>query len=346
MTPVGPGGMRAQGSNACGVGCGPEECGACGVSCGGGGAGAGNGAMSYVGCGQGEYVQETVFKYVGYGGDFDVNRPRRDFTCLITTCCLLSLLCLIPLLCWLFGGGSSTSLPFDCQAGLMSFETGWSLEKKDFCCETQALGCTTVPLTTVFPATTPTQPPTPFPSPVPFVPIPRPFIPVPRPFIPVPKPTVDPNLPPPDPWNCATGVESQWPEAKKTWCCDVHHKACPPTAPPVTMPPTPPPFVPVGPVPYVPVGPVVPARPADPYNCAEGYANWMAGWSVPKKEWCCKVHGKGCPGSGGGGCATTSKPYDCQAGFENWLRGWSVGKKDYCCKNEGKGCPPAGGGCA
>merc|ERR1719401_2966894 len=79
-----------------------EDCTACGVSCGGGGAG--SGAMSYVGTGQGQYMQETTYKYVGCGGDFDAVRPRRDFTCLITTCCLLSLLLLIPLLLWLLSG--------------------------------------------------------------------------------------------------------------------------------------------------------------------------------------------------------------------------------------------------
>merc|ERR1719245_1579714 len=68
-----------------------EDCTACGVGCGGGG---GQGALAYVGTGQGDYIQETTYKYVGCGGDFA--RPRRDFTCLITTCCLLSLLLLIP----------------------------------------------------------------------------------------------------------------------------------------------------------------------------------------------------------------------------------------------------------
>merc|ERR1712056_99790 len=94
-------------------------------------------------------------------------------------------------------------------------------------------------------------------------------------------------------------------------------RGCPPTAPPVQ--------------PIVPIMPIVtpapqPARPADPYNCADGFANWQAGWSVPKKEWCCKVHGKGCPNQGGG-CVTSSKPYDCNAGFANWMAGWSVAKK-------------------
>merc|ERR1740116_126591 len=107
---VGPGGgfvggaRGGGGGGACGVGAG-EECTACGVGCGGG-----NGALAYVGTGQGEYIQETNYKYVGFGGDFDNVRPRRDFTCII---CLPLLLLLIPLLYWLFSG-SSTSQPYDC----------------------------------------------------------------------------------------------------------------------------------------------------------------------------------------------------------------------------------------
>merc|ERR1719507_1358508 len=101
----------ARGGNGCACGVAPGgECTACGVGCGGGGPG--SGAMSYVGHGGGEYIQETTYKYVGAGGDFDVVRPRRDFTCIITGCCLLSLL---PLLAWLLSGGS-TSLPYDCDA--------------------------------------------------------------------------------------------------------------------------------------------------------------------------------------------------------------------------------------
>merc|ERR1719251_623616 len=110
---AGPAGGYAAGAHgAAGNGCvaAGEDCTACGVGCGGG---AGSGALSYVGTGQGEYIQETTYKYVGNGGDFDVVRPRRDFTCIITSCCLLSLVLLIPLLLWLLSG-LSTSLPFDC----------------------------------------------------------------------------------------------------------------------------------------------------------------------------------------------------------------------------------------
>merc|ERR1739848_119886 len=130
----------ARGGNGCACGVAPgEECTACGVGCGGGGPG--SGAMSYVGTGHGDYIQETTYKYVGCGGDFDVVRPRRDFTCLITSCCLLSLLLLIPLLCWLFSGPSST-LPFDCLEG-STWEAQWPQAKKDFCCATVGRGCAT-----------------------------------------------------------------------------------------------------------------------------------------------------------------------------------------------------------
>merc|ERR1712176_1394727 len=105
------------------------------------------------------------------------------------------------------------------------------------------------------------------------------------------------------------------------WCCRIHH-ICDGT-------------------------PTAPPAPADPYNCFDGFANWQAGWSVAKKAWCCRVHGKGCD-NGPGGCVpvSTSAPFDCNAGFANWVAGWSVAKKAWCCTNAGKGCPPAAGGCA
>lgn len=279
--------------------------------------------MSYVGCGQGGYIQETTYKYVGCGGDFDVVRRRRDFTCLITTCCLLTLL--LPLLLWLLSGLSSTDL-YDCNEGAMAWETAWSPAQQQFCCMEVGVGCTTRPATAL-PTPIPTAPPTPPPT---MPPTPPPTAP------PTPPPTRPAPVGPVDPFNCAVDAENTWAADKKAWCCRVHHRGCPPTAAPIM------PILP--PV----VQPILPQAPADPYNCADGFANWQAGWSVGKKEWCCRVHGKGCPNQGGG-CApvgTTSPPYDCNAGFANWMAGWSVPKKAWCCQNAGKGCPPAVGGCA
>merc|ERR1712176_628795 len=300
---AGRGGVAVAGNNgACCVAQG-EDCTACGVGCGGGG----QGSLAYVGHGQGEYIQETTYKYVGCGGDFA--RPRRDFTCLITTCCLLSLLLLIPLLLWLLSG-TPTSLPWDCEAGFAQWETTWSPAQQEFCSSTMGRGCTT---TTIIVETIPaTPPPTPPPTP---------------PTTPPTQPPTTPQRGPVDPFNCAVDPENTWHADKREWCCRVHHVGCPqPIVLPAPM-------------------PIAPAPPADPYNCADGFANWQAGWSVPKKEWCCRVHGKGCPNQGGG-CVTSSKPYDCNAGFANWMAGWSVAKKAWCCSNEGKGCPPAAGGCA
>merc|ERR1711933_402295 len=96
-----------------------EDCTACGVGCGGNG----QGSLAYVGCGQGDYIAETSYRYVGCGGDFA--RPRRDFTCIITTGCLLLLL---PLLLWLLAGMAPEE-PFNCRTREV-----WSEEKSSYCC--------------------------------------------------------------------------------------------------------------------------------------------------------------------------------------------------------------------
>merc|ERR1719414_993816 len=120
-------GFAHNGGGVCGVAQG-EECTACGVGCGGGGAG--SGAMSYVGPGAGGYIQETTYRYVGCGGDFDVIRRRRDFTCLVA-CCLLPLLLLLPfLLWWLF----CPQEPYDCNPRTDGdFIFVWGEAKREYC---------------------------------------------------------------------------------------------------------------------------------------------------------------------------------------------------------------------
>merc|ERR1711933_651163 len=162
--------------------------------------------------------------------------------------------------------GTSTSLPYNCDAGFgATTELPWSQAQKDYCCATVGRGCAT----TALPETTPTVPPTPFPTqpptPPPTPPPPQPA-PRPAPIRPPAPPTAPPG--PVDPYNCAVGAYFGWDQNKQTWCCSHHHICGQPTEPP---------------------------RPADPYNCEDGFANWQAGWSVAKKEWCCRVHGKGCP---------------------------------------------------
>lgn len=296
--------VAAQGpnDNCCAVGgANGQGCNMCGIACGGGG----QGAMAYVGTGHGEYIQETNYKYVGVGGDFDVVRPRRDFTCLIVSFSLLSLLLLIPLLLWLMAGNDD----FTCNLGVDT--SAWSQQQRDYCCRSSGLGCATTLPATAFPPPRPTQPPT-QPSPN-------------RP---------QPNRPV-DPFNCAVDPQPSWAADKKAWCCRIHHLGCPITLPPTLLPPVQPTVPPPAPDPYNcadgyanwqvgwSVGkkewccrvhgkgcndngggcaPGTTPAPALPYDCNAGFANWVAGWSVAKKDWCCKNSGKGCPAANGG-CA-------------------------------------------
>merc|ERR1719410_1824115 len=75
-------------------------------------------------------------KYVGCGGDYDV-RPRRNFTCLITTCCLMSLLLLIPLLLWLLWDGPTN----ECYIDQANWQYKWSKDKQTHCCTSVGIGC-------------------------------------------------------------------------------------------------------------------------------------------------------------------------------------------------------------
>merc|ERR1712013_295628 len=246
----------------------------------------GTGALTYVGPCNGDYVQATTYRYVGWGGDFA--RTRRDFTCLLTTLCLLLLL-VIPLLFWLLAGWNN----YDCQPRPGSdVWLDWSLEQQAYCCHTTGIGCTTPPTqpspsgpvdpyncavgaeNTWAPAKSqwccrvhsrgcPTQRPMPT-------------------FIPQPLPPLPPQPPrPADPYNCADGYanwQAGWSAPKKVWCCKVHGRGCPGQG-------------------CAPIGTTSP-----PFDCEAGYANWMAGWSAPKKDWCCKNTGKGCGAPNPGGC--------------------------------------------
>jgi len=73
----------------------------------------------------------------------------------------------------------------------------------------------------------------------------------------------------------------------------------------------------------------------DPYNCADGFTNWKAEWSLEKKQWCCKMHGRGC----GADAEVPAPQYDCNSGLPNWVKGWSPGKKQWCCAHGTASCP-------
>lgn len=256
----------------------------------------GAGEMVYYGDGSGDYIQETTYRYVGYGGNFGMVR-RRSWN--IVICVGVPLLCLLPLLLWWLW----FLQPYDCDQDFATWPISWSERKKDYCCRWEGKGCpfTTTPSTSPNLIETTTNPPTPppFTTTTPFIT----------------TRWVDPN--------CAVDPIYTWSQFKKDWCCKNHHVGCPGT--------TTSPF----PAPAPPPGPVDPYNCADgwanwqagwsvakkgwcckvhhkgcsdgggcvttskPYDCMAGLANWQAGWSIGKKAWCCTNEGKGCPESGG-----------------------------------------------
>lgn len=316
--------------------------------------------MNYVDTGPEIRSQEEPFTYLGYGGDLMPSpeltpstwraqetwwrheEPQetwwRHKACIPVACCcllVLTFLAFFPLLAsMLLTSISPDPQGFDCNADRSAWRYTWSDEKSAYCCETLGLACgdfanvvsTTHPriasLSTSSPSQTTQLAPTTLST----------------------STAPSPPTRPPDPWNCATDYEaweSLWSEDKKGWCCRVHHRGCPPTSPqtrpPTAMPPVVPETLKTTPPPALPA-PVVLS-----FDCAAGYANWIAGWSLPKKEWCCQHGGKGCE-KGMPGYSSTPALFDCVAGFAQGGSSWSVGKKVWCCWHTGKGCNSGGVG--
>jgi len=224
-------------------------------------------------------------------------------------------------------GLTTTTMHFNCQAGLSNWWNTWPRAKKVWCCVQENLGCPTT----------------------------------------APPPT---SLP----YDCDAGLNNWvlgWSNSKKGWCCQHFKKGCPPTPPPppcdvdcsyrghsgtcrqritfqsrhtfsgpgacslavsavVTICPG------CATCSLADSGCVDPEPTTSlPYDCNAGYTNWLVGWSVSKKVWCCLHERKGCPPSTP---LTTSAPYDCVAGYSKWQTGWSEGKKAWCCSNQHRGC--------
>jgi len=122
--------------------------------------------------------------------------------------------------------------------------------------------------------------------------------------------------------NCLEGLHTwrtSWGADKKQYCCNTYGRGCEvrtlvittTTAqasktsasstnramvvkpPALTLPQPVPNPVPVpAPAAQAPVAKAATTSP--PYDCAAGLANWVAGWSASKKDWCCRSTGAGC----------------------------------------------------
>lgn len=158
------------------------------------------------------------------------------------------------------------------------------------------------------------------------------------------SPMTTPVSPVSSPFDC-TGVESQWSQGKKLWCCDRFGRACPrlPPSPPAAAlaaapPPTritalpppplppPPPQAPPPPPPVPPPPAPKPPPPPPPTLPPRPHVEMRA----PPPAAPVAIH----PAP-----AHPSKQFDCAAGVSNWKKGWSEQKKAWCCLKEKVACP-------
>lgn len=93
---------------------GGEECG-----CDNGSMGPQYGQMAFVGGGQGEFMAEQQYRFIGYGGEFSNVRRRRDFTCLI--CTALSLLLALLAVMWCFWPSAN-----ECEIDAANWQYKWN----------------------------------------------------------------------------------------------------------------------------------------------------------------------------------------------------------------------------
>merc|ERR1719210_1781531 len=130
-------------------------------------------SVEFVGAGQGNYVKETIYKYVGRGGDFNVVGHRGRLGCICSyICCSILLVALALLFFWPFP--KTTTLMFDCDAEYLQWRIKWSHVKKAYCCDFTNKGCssnsnfpivqTTPPVPPAAPPPIPMPPPTPPPT--------------------------------------------------------------------------------------------------------------------------------------------------------------------------------------
>jgi len=109
---------------------------------------AGAPVLAYVGSGCGDYIQETSYRYVGCGaGEFEVLAPKKTNYCLFIGGGVGVLVLVVIVVLLLLPQSPTTTttpgLPYDCNAGILNWQNGWSISKQTWCCTQASKGCTT-----------------------------------------------------------------------------------------------------------------------------------------------------------------------------------------------------------
>mmetsp|Transcript_167639 Transcript_167639/g.538413 ORF Transcript_167639/g.538413 Transcript_167639/m.538413 type:complete len:440 (-) Transcript_167639:227-1546(-) len=123
------------------------------------------------------------------------------------------------------------------------------------------------------------------------------------------------------PYDCDAGLvnwQAGWSEAKQRYCCREHGTGCAATSTSTATTTT-----------------------SLPFECTAGLASWELGWSADKKAFCCER--VDCTAAATTTTTTTAAPspalpYDCFAGDP---ASWLAFQKAWCCQHGGgRGCPP------
>ncbi|CAJ1337675.1 unnamed protein product [Effrenium voratum] len=277
------------------------------------------GSFAYVGAGQGDYEQVAIMPAVELSPvpvKYELEpRARPCGGWLLLYCALCALLTgLACLLSWLIlrryqlahSDVGQLPLPppspgpsFDCQAGYWNWESGWSTEKKDFCCSMQGRGCEAS-----------------------------------GGYGEASGGYGDGAQPQPDAdFDCGAAYgnwQAAWSFDKKRWCCENQQRGCPETSRAYDCQSHEASWsemkqawccsrLNIG------CGEVITSV---PYDCTAGEKNWKKGWSIPKKQWCCQEFKVG--------CLHDESDFDCDEGLDNWKLGWSLDKMRFCCDTQGR----------
>jgi len=176
---------------------------------------------------------------------------------------------------------ANVGCPFNCTAGLARWRTGWSVVKKDWCCNNKRIGCL---------------------------------------------------------FNCSAGAlrwKRGWSKAKKDWCCQNQNFGCEGEVAKQTTTTGVPTEITTMLTTTTAAKPTTTAITTTitttPFDCQAGILRAAIGWSKEKQAWCCTDQQVGC-------IKGDEMVFDCSQGIKNWETGWSIPKKEFCCRTSRVGC--------
>ncbi|CAE7250527.1 unnamed protein product, partial [Symbiodinium sp. KB8] len=182
---------------------------------------------------------------------------------------------------------------WDCTLNLRNWEAKWPLAKKQFCCERMGTGC---------PSTTSSEPFQCFSN---YDHWER--------WSPSKKHWCCAHHERAcDPFDCSEELhhwKTMWSLPKKAWCCEKSHQGCEEKPEPLV-------------IHHTHMHKADTIIISNDYNCHAGVHHWKTAWSGPKMQFCCHRYGIGCP-------------FNC---FEGSTQRWSHDQKEWCCQHSHMGC--------